>query len=82
MLAPRFDVVPSITIGRGHRRHDALTRTDDLIVSTDILEQHGELVATEPRGRVGRTERRLKPARHDGQQLIARRVAKTVVDAP
>ena len=46
----------------------------------DVLEQHGELVAAEPRDGVAGAQAGLEPPRDRHQQLVARGVAEAVVD--
>ena len=63
-----------------HRRLQPVGDRADLLGDGDVVDQHGELVAAEPRQHVARAHLRLQPLGERDQELVAGEVAQAVVD--
>ena len=79
MLAESVCVVPASTQGSANARR-IRSETTRVLLLLDVDEQHGELVAAEPRRRVGGPQGALEPRGHDPEQVVAGLVAERVVD--
>ena len=64
----------------GQDVEQALREIADVAFARDVLGEHDELVAAEPRGGVGCADRVGDPLRHDLQHLVAGEVPERVVD--
>ena len=62
------------------RRHQLAGDAGDFLRTRHIRQQHRELVAAKPRDHVGRTQALAQTASNRLEQLVADRVAKTVID--
>ena len=65
---------------RGQRLEHAVGDQLGLLAVGEVLQQHRELVAAEPRDGVPRAQRGLQPARDLDQQVVADEVPERVVD--
>ncbi len=72
--------LPALDIERRAQRVEQPLRGLAGSIASGLLEQHGELIATQARGGVLRPQRSAHPLRDGQQQLVARRVAQAVVD--
>ena len=80
MLAWAKTSRPSMTIGWASVARMRSTATTAASSAGEVGEQHRELVAAEPRGRVAGSEQAFEPAGHGAQQCVAGGVAEAVVD--
>src|SRR5436190_20360306 len=62
------------------RRDDAFGETNDAAARHERRAQQTDLVATQATGALGGAQRRLDPPTRDGEQRVARLVAKSIVD--
>ena len=80
MLARTKSCLSSIVTGALDGLLEALGDVGGVLGALDVLEQHGELVAAEPGGGVGRAERREQPLADLAEHLVSDGVAEAVVD--
>ena len=79
MLAVTTRSEPSRWNGESKRPRIALRRAQGVVEAENALEQDGELVAAQPRHRVGRARGVADPAGGQPDQLVPGRMAETVV---
>ena len=80
MLAPSWTVTPRTTNGRSSAPVQPQRELDGGAAVGQVAQQHGELVAAEPRERVAAPERAAQPLGDVAQQPVAVVVAERVVD--